>query len=153
MPRRTDRRISETVTAYGHQNILATHRTTFEITRRSKLTRRGDCIVAVRADKALVDLNSNFKKAARNERAKILITIEANGLRETIQAYGNPKLTLTNKTDMVIRKSNFICDRTLAIRANKAAKDFSRKLIQKLQNPNQKVLIILTIEHGGPAGN
>lgn len=147
------KKITETITAYGHPNILATHETTLEITKHSELTRRGNCIVAVKANKALADLAPNFKEAAKNENAKILITIKADGLYETIRAYGNPKLTLTHKTDIVIRKNNYICARTLAIKADKAARDLQRKLIQKLQNPNQKVQIILAIDCGGPAGS
>jgi hypothetical protein len=145
------KRITETITAYGHPNILATHETTLEITKHFELTRRGNCIVAVKANKALADLAPKFKEAAKNENAKILITIKADGLYETICAYGNPKLTLTHKTDIVIRRSNYVCPRTLAIKANKAARDLQRKLIQKLRNPDQKVQIILAIDFGGHA--
>jgi hypothetical protein len=48
--------------------------------------------------------------------------------------------------DLVVRKSDFICNRTLAIRADKAAKDFSRNLVKKLQNPKQKVTITLSVK-------
>lgn len=152
-PKKNGYRITEVVTAYGHPNISATHPTTLEITKEPELTRRGDCIIAVKADKAVADLSSNFKKAAKNKNAKILITVETGGIKETIHAYGNPNLTFTHKTDMVIRKSNYTCNRTLAVKADKAAKNLSRKLIQKLQQPNQKVLITLTVEYGGPGGS
>jgi hypothetical protein len=44
---------------------------------------------------------------------------------------------------MVIRKSDYVCNRTLAVRADKAAKDFSRTLAKKLQDPSQEVVIRL----------
>ncbi|MFX0070300.1 MAG: DUF371 domain-containing protein, partial [Candidatus Hermodarchaeota archaeon] len=38
---------------------------TLEITKDAHLTDRGDCIVAVKADKACLDLSKEFKEAAR----------------------------------------------------------------------------------------
>jgi len=137
--------ITESITAYGHPNITATHSTTIEITKKTELTLRGNCIIAVKADKAVAELNSNFKEAMKNENVKVSIIIEAGGLREVIHAYGNPNLAFTHETDMVIRKSNYICNRTLAVKADKAAKDLPRKLVRKLQNPRQKILITLLI--------
>ena len=110
------------------------------------LTKRGDCIIAVNSDKAAADLRPEFKKAIRNENAELTITIEANGEKKVAHAFGSPHLDLTHPTDLVVRKSDFICNRTLAIRADKAAKDLSRKLVKKLQNPKQKVTITLTLE-------
>jgi len=52
---------------------------------------------------------------------------------------------LTHPTDMIIRKSNYICSRTLAIQAGKAACDLSRKLVEKLKNPKQKVKITMNV--------
>ncbi|HVP41125.1 MAG TPA: DUF371 domain-containing protein [Candidatus Krumholzibacteriaceae bacterium] len=131
------------VHARGHENVLATNRTTFEITKESHLTKRGDCIIAVNSDKAAADLSPEFKAAVRNEKAKVTITIEADGEREVAHAFGNPQLFLTHSTDMVIRKSDYVCNRTLAVRADKAAKDFSRTLAKKLQDPSQEVVIRL----------
>jgi hypothetical protein len=74
------------------------------------------------------------------------IKIEADHKVDTVNARGNPQLSLTHATDLVVRKSEYISDRTLAISADKAAKDLSRKLVEKLQNPNQIVKITLTIE-------
>jgi hypothetical protein len=47
---------------------------------------------------------------------------------------------------MVIRKSDYLSDRTLAIHADKAANDLSRELVEKLKNPRQKAKITLTFE-------
>jgi len=150
---KTREQMTETITAYGHPNITATHATTLEITKEAELTRRGDCIIAVKADKAVADLNSKFKRAMKNANITVLIAIEAGGICELIRAYGNPNLTFTHQTDLVIRKSNYTCNRTLAVKADKAAKDLSRELAQKLRNPKQKILIKLIIECSGPAGN
>lgn len=136
--------IKEVILAFGHKNIQATHPTTLEITKEETLTKRGDCIIAVSADKALADLNVDFKDYLRKENARISLLIEAGKIADVVNAFGSPKLILAHPTDMVVRKSNYICSRTLAIQADKAAIDLPRKLVEKLKNPEQKVKITLT---------
>jgi hypothetical protein len=128
---------------YGHRNIQATHKTTLEITKDKHLTKRGDCIVAVAADRALSDLSAEFKETLRKTNAKLTITIEVDGTTEQINAQGSPNLILAHPSDLVVRKSDYVCNRTLAIHADKAACDLSRELIEKLKNPQQKVKITL----------
>ena len=137
---------TEIITAYGHELIRATHETTFEITKEKSLTPRGDCIIAVRADKSVADLSREFKDLMKKRGAEITIIIESDGGKEIIKAHGDPRLTLSHPRDIVIRKSVYVCDRTLAIKADKAAKDLSRKLIRELRNPNKKVKITLTVK-------
>jgi len=132
--------------ARGHENVQSTHRTTFEVTKEEGLSNRGDCILAVEATKAAADLQVEFKEAARKEGARITITIEADELKETVQAKGSPQLQFTHQTDLVVRKSSYVCGRTLAIDADKAAIDFSRELVKKLKNPKQTVKVTLTVE-------
>jgi len=139
-------KITEIVDAFGHENIRATHKTTFEITKESTLTKGGDCVIAVGATKGAKDLGSEFKEAMKREDVQITITIEANEIREVVRARGSPQLLFTHPTDMVVRKSNYICGRTIAIEANKAAKDISRKLIEKIRNPSHACKITLTVE-------
>ena len=135
----------EIILAHGHKNILATHKTTIEITKERELSKKGNCIIAVGANKSIIELSEGFKKKLRSNNSKLTIKIEANGLNDKLTAKGFPKLILTNTRDIVIRKSSYICDRTLAIGSNKAAIELSRELVMKLRNPNQQVKIILTI--------
>jgi len=139
-------RITETIFAYGHENIQATHRSTFEITKDVRLSNKGDCVVAVSADKSMADLSPEFKKNLRKENARVIILIETKEETEVVNAFGSPRLILTHPTDIVVRKSSYICSRTLVIQADKAACDLSRKLVQKLRNPKQRVKITLTVE-------
>jgi hypothetical protein len=136
----------EVITARGHENILATNKSTFEITKDSHLTKRGDCIIAVAADKGIKDLNAEFKKLLKDPNAKLTIVIQVGGEREVVEAWGHPKLTFNHSTDLVVRKSSYICDRTLAIKADKAAKNLSRGLVAMLKNPQQKVDVTLIVE-------
>ncbi len=138
--------ITEIIFAYGHENIQATHESTLEITKETQVSKKGDCIIAVSANKAVTDLSPEFKENLRLETRKMTMLIEAGELVDVVNAFGSPRLILTDLTDMVVRKSSYICNRTLAIQADKAAFDLSRKLVQKLRNPKQKVKITLTIE-------
>jgi len=133
----------ETIVGYGHKNIQATHKTTLEFTKDTHLSKKGYCIVTVAADKALTDLSAEFKENLRKPHAKLTILIEAGGIIDQVNAYGSPRLILSHPTDMVVRKSGYVCNRTLAVHADKAAQDLSKALVEKLKNPEQKVKITL----------
>jgi hypothetical protein len=137
--------IREVIFGHGHKNIKAMHKTTLEFTRDLHLSKKGDCIIAVAMDKAIADLTSEFKENMRKPRAKLTITIEADGISEQVIAEGSPHLILTHPTDMVIRKSGYLCSRTLAVHADKAACDLSKNLVEKLKNPVQEVKVTLTL--------
>ncbi len=137
--------VREVVFGYGHGNIKATHNSTLEFTKDQRLSKKGDCIVAVAADKALTDLTAEFTEKLRKPHAKLTITIEADGITDQVNALGSPQLVMTHVTDMVVRKSDYVCSRTLAVHADKAAQDLSRGLVEKLKNPEQKVKITLVV--------
>jgi len=139
-------RVSEVITAFGHRNVRASHKTTLEITKEEELTVRGDCIVAVSADKGLLDLKPEFRNLLCRENARLTIFIDAGGVVDVVRAFGSSRLILSHPKDMVVRKSGYICSRTLAINANKAACDLSRVLVERLQSPEQVVRITLTVE-------
>jgi hypothetical protein len=125
-------------------NVRATHHSTLEFTKENNLSRTGDCIIAVAADKGPSDLSDEFKASLRRPNAKLTITIEANGITEQISAHGSPNLILTHPSEMVVRTSTHVDSRTLAIGADKAAHDLSGQLVERLRNPNQKIKITLS---------
>ena len=137
---------TEVIHAHGHENIRSTHATTFEITKKPSITKRGDCIIAVGATKGAADFHPEFREAARNQDAQMTIKIEAGRILEVVKAKGTHGLLFTHPTDVVVRKSDYVCDRTVAIRADKAAMDLSRKLIEKIRNSRQNIRITLTVE-------
>jgi len=137
--------VKEEILAYGHKNVEATHTTTLEITKVGEITKDADCIIAVKADKACKDLSKEFKNKLKEAR-KVEITIEAEGVEDKIIAYGSPALKLTHAEDIVIRKSDFIDNRTLAILADKVANELKQDLVEKLRNPETKVKITLEIK-------
>jgi len=139
-------RVVEVVDARGHENVQSTHGTTFEITKETTLTKRGNCVVAVGATKGAADLNPRFKETAKRESARITITIEAGKVKEVVKARGSRQLSFTHPTDLVVRRSGYVCGRTVAVRADKAASDLTRKLVEKMRDPRRKIKITLTAE-------
>jgi uncharacterized protein len=140
------KKIVEVIHAFGHPNIRASHPTTIMITKERQVTQRGDCIVAVDADKSVADLSFEFKCALRKPNAKLTIELEVDGLKGQINAYGSPELTLNHPNDLVIRKSEFLSDRTLAVKADKSSGELSKVVVEKLKNPKQPVTLTLTVE-------
>jgi hypothetical protein len=142
----TPKKIVEVIHAFGHSNIRSSHPTTIMFTKERQVTKRGDCVVAVAADKSVADLSAEFKNALRQPNAKLTIQLEVDGLMGQINAYGSPELMLNHPNDLVIRKSEFISDRTLAVKADKSSGDLSKTVVEKLKNPEQKVTLTLIVE-------
>ena len=139
-------KFTEVIYGFGHKNVQATHHATVEFTKDSDLSRKGDCILVVAADKGLADLSLEFKAALKQPNAELTIKIESGELSEEIHAHGSRRLTLTNPREIVIRKSDYTSDRTLGIHADKAAKDLSRGLVENLKNSKQRAKITLIVQ-------
>lgn len=131
--------------AYGHDNIQATHRSTLEITKEGYLSLKGDCIVAVRSQYACGDLPKRLVQLMKNRETRIILILEVDTLKEVIQGCGDEKLMLTSRKSMVIRKSKYIDERTLMIKANKSAIDLDRELVNKLKNSRKGIKIVLEV--------
>jgi len=124
--------VIEKIVCRGHPNVLSTHKTTIEITKETELSLEGDCIVGVAADKGMTELSEEFKSGLRSE-CEVEIVFECDGVSDIVKACGSPELILDYPKDMVIRKSNYVCGRTVAIGADKAAIDLKRELVEKLK--------------------
>ena len=146
LPSSITMQLMETFRARGHPNIRAGHRTTLMVTREPELTPRGDCIVAVAAEKGLMDLDPQVKEAMRSRDARIRLVLEVGGPVFEVSGRGDPGLTLSHPTDMIARRSGYICDRTLMVRADRAACDLKPPLLRLLQNREQVVNVTLVVD-------
>ncbi|AIF69712.1 hypothetical protein PAP_06575 [Palaeococcus pacificus DY20341] len=137
--------LMEKIICWGHENVRATHKSTLEFTKEDFLTPRGDCILCINADKGIDDLSEEFKNALKAGK-KLRIRIIVDELVDEVVAYGDERLILEHPFSMVIRKSEYVDGRTLAVRANKAARDIKREIVERLKNPEQKAVVELIIE-------
>jgi hypothetical protein len=136
----------ELLSAQGHPNVLAKHPTTFEITRDTRLTRRGDCVIGVNADKGPFDFSDEFKQICRLDGSAIRVELEAAGIVDSIEGSGSDKLTFNHKTESVGRTSSYLSDRTIMVRADKAACDLNRELILALTSSDTKLRVRIIAE-------
>ncbi len=127
--------------AHGHPSVLSTHPTTLEVTVDPHITSRGDCIVAVGAECGLWQLPHRLKQALSSDMARGRLAIKVRGYSFTVLGRGSSGLSFISPTEMVVRKSGFVSDRTLMIYANRSAIDIPRKMVELLQNPDQTVTV------------
>ena len=132
--------------AWGHPNITAKHRTTIMITTDEHLSKAGDCVVAVLSEKGLDDLLLDLKESIRDEDAEVTFIMETGGQSLVVRGQGHPGLTLTSPSDIVIRKSSFICDRTLMIKADIAALDIPPEFVRLLEDHAREVHVTIRVE-------
>ncbi len=137
--------IQDEIVFYGHPNIRSNHSKSIEVTKAQTLSTRGDCIVGINADKACNDLNPGLKKLLLKPGLVMKIEIIVLDLTFVMHALTDHRLLLTDTHDLVIRRSNFICPRTVAISCDKAASDIPRKMAHLLRSSGSKGILRLTI--------
>jgi hypothetical protein len=119
----------------GHENIRSTHKKTIEITKGSELTPKGDCIIGVNASYSCLDIPNSLKEKLQDPKSKVRFSIKVENYEFIVEGRGDKDLTLTHTEDIVIRKSNFVSPRTLAIKCDKASDLLPREMVKLLQDP------------------
>lgn len=138
--------VQDEVIFYGHPNIRSLHAKTIEITKDEHLTPRGDCIIGVKANKACADLDESFKHRLKSNLSVIKIEIMVGDESFIISGRGDERLSMLNSNDIVIRKTNFVCPRTMSVLSDKASSDVPRKLVRILQDQQTKGIFRITLE-------
>jgi len=138
--------IEDEVTFYGHPNVQSLHGKTIEITKDDHLTLRGDCIIGVRASKACADLDANLKRRLRSNDSVVKIEIMVGDESFLINGKGDERFTLQNPLDIVIRKTNFVCPRTISVRCDRASSDVPREIVKLLQDKDTKGIFRITAD-------
>lgn len=134
----------ETIHCRGHPNITGTHRSTFEITKEPEVTKTGTCIIGVSSDKGAKDLSREFKKILADERSELTAVFEAGGSHFCVRSSGSAGITLEHETDLVWRRSRFICGRTIGIYSDCTAELIPREIIEKIRE-GEEITVTLTV--------
>ena len=129
--------ISDEVIFKGHPNVQSLHARTIEITKDKDLTLNGDCIIGINANKGCKDLDLGIKKRIKKNDSLIEICLIVEPYSFTIKGFGDDNLLLTNEDDIVLRKSKFVCDRTLSINCNFSSLEIPREIINSLKDPSK----------------
>jgi hypothetical protein len=133
----------EYVEARGHAYVMATHRSTFEVTVEPGLTPRGDCIVGVAASKAPSSFSEGYRRIASRDESIILAVLCAPGGCDVVVGRGSQRLVLSDERRMVFRRSSYVGPETVMIGASKAARDLDRRLIGSLRSPEARLQLVL----------
>ena len=134
------------ISFHGHENVRSLHPKSIEITTDSDLTVNGDCIVGVKASSGCLGIPDEMKTMLQKPQSEVTCTILVGDLSYKITGRGSEKLTLKNPNDIVIRKSNFTCPRTLSIGCDTASDSIPRHMIKALQNPDTKGIFRIEVK-------
>ncbi len=134
--------MEEIILAYGHENISARHRTTMQVTKDKEITRRADCIIGVRANKSAADLSQDLRKHLL-EGGEVEVELVTFAGSFKFKAMGHRGLELTNQVDAVIRKSTYVDDRTILVKAEASARDIPRHIIKSLKRRETILRLII----------
>ncbi|MCQ8893202.1 MAG: DUF371 domain-containing protein [Methanolinea sp.] len=122
-----------TISCHGHPHITALHPSTLEITREPAVTLRGDCIVGVGAVRGARDLPPDVRDLLCRDEARVTACFRCRGLTVVLHGHGSRKMTLSDPSDMVFRRSHFVCGRTVAIGTDLTARLFPRDFVEELR--------------------
>jgi len=125
--------LTERIRCRGHPLVRATHPTTFEVTAESHLTRQGDCIIGILADRGAAGLSAEFRRVLADDRAVLVTRLSAGGHTVEVRGRGSSGMTLSHPTDMVWRRSSFVCPRTVAILCDRTAATLTRELVAAIR--------------------
>jgi len=115
--------------------VRSAHPTTIEVTTEDHLTPQGDCIVGVSASTGCAQLDPQLKEGLRRKGSRVRIRMLVGPYIFEVRAEGDPRLELSHLHDIVIRKSDYVSDRTLAVHADAAARDIPREIVRRLREP------------------
>ena len=117
---------------HGHENVLSEHKSTLEFVASDTLTKRGDCILGVSADK-------DFRGLAGLPPGRCRLKIRYGKLEDSLSGYLNPDFSESGQ--LVVRTSSHLDARTGIFMAEKAAKDIDRRIVRGLKNPTAEATI------------
>ena len=138
----------EIVRCRGHPFVLGTHPTPFEVTCEDYLTKNGNCIIGIAADKGCAGLSPVFKAVLAHDDAVLITRIACDGIIVEVRSCGSSRFTLDHTADMVWRKGPFVCGRTIGIMSDRVALTLPRALIANLARGKEMVVTLTAMRPG-----
>jgi hypothetical protein len=138
----------EIIHCRGHPLVSGTHPTTFEVTAESHLTSMGNCIIGIAADKGCIGLSPEFKNILSHDDARLLTRLVCGESEVEIHSQGSSQFTLVHPTDMVWRRSTFVCGRTIGIHSDQVAALLPDELIKNLIMEKLMVITLIATRPG-----
>ena len=140
--------VKEVIHCRGHPLVIGNHPTTFEVTAEDHLTKNGNCIIGIAADKGCAGLSAAFKRVLANDDAVLITRLSSMDVTVEVKSHGSLRFTLDHPTDMVWRRSFFVCGRTIGILSDHVAADLPKTLIATLA-AGKEMTVTLTATRPG----
>jgi hypothetical protein len=138
----------ETIHCRGHPLVLGNHPTTFEVTAEGHLTKNGNCIIGVAADKGCKGLSAGFRQVLCHDDAVLYTSLSCGGITAEVKSRGSSAFTLDHPTDMVWRRSTYVCGRTIGILSDHVAADLPGALIANLVMGKEMIVTLTAMRPG-----
>ena len=138
----------EIIRCRGHSLVLGTHPTTFEVTCEEHLSKNGNCIIGVAADKGCAGLSADFRNVLAHDDAVLVTRLSAGNVEVEVRSHGSAQLTLDHAADMVWRRSRFTCGRTIGICSDHVAATLPRELVSLLRT-GAEMTVTLAVSRPG----
>jgi hypothetical protein len=135
---------TEVIYCRGHRNVTARHPTTLEITTEDRLTPQGDCIIGIGAGRGLPGLSAHFRSLLARDDAELVTLLSCGGMGVTLHSSGSGAMILDHPSDLVWRKSSYVCGRTVGIRSDIASSDLPREMIDLLKE-GKDLAVVMTV--------
>src|SRR5512133_1803933 len=132
----------EIIRCRGHPLVRGTHPTTCEVTGEEHLTENGNCIIGIGADKGCAGLSHAFRTVLAHDDAVLVTRLECNGVVTEIRSCGSARMRLDHPSDMVWRRSTFVCGRTIGILSDRVAWSLPRELMENLARREEMVVTL-----------
>jgi hypothetical protein len=139
---------TEVLHCRGHPLVSASHATTFEVTVEESLTEQGHCIIGIGAQTGAAGLSDRFKQVLCHDDASLVTILSCEGVTVEVRSKGSAKMTLNHPTDLVWRKSPFVCGRTIGICSDRVAATLPKELVRHLR-AGRGMTVTMTVTRPG----
>jgi hypothetical protein len=112
------------------------------------LTKNGNCIIGIAADKGCAGLSPAFKAVLAHDEAVLLTRLACEGIVVEVRSRGSAQFMLDHPADLVWRKSTFVCGRTIGILSDRVALTLPRELIVNLARGKEMVVTLTATRPG-----
>src|SRR5665647_745410 len=138
----------EIIYCCGHPLVLGNHPTTFEVTMEDHLTKNGNCIIGIAADKGCNALSPEFKRVLTHNDAVLFTRLSCGEVTADVKSRGSSLFTLDHPTDMVWRRSSFVCGRAIGIMSDQVAATLPKTLMANLVLGKELIVTLAAMRPG-----
>lgn len=106
-------------------------------------------MVAVKSSTAVRNLSADLKHLLSSSSGRGRLALRVGSFEFVVEGRGDSRLNFSHETDLVVRKSEFISDRTLMIHADKSSIDIPRDMVRLLRDPTTRMTVEISATDAG----